>query len=181
MGGKPSVEVYFLTRHPFGIVAFQPTNKQGKSGKYTAYSDQTNITKTQGQSTALEDSLANDTNDTGGGCGWTTTFVQSRVPELTGTVRRFVQERDWEQYHTPRSLLLALLGELGELAEIFQFRSDDHDSDDNNSAVSQHDMDRVRQELADVTIYLLRLADVCRVDLSQHPASAAAALAGVPP
>lgn len=41
--------------------------------------------------------------------------------QLRDTMRQFVAERDWEQFHTPRNLLLALVGEVGELAEIYQW------------------------------------------------------------
>jgi len=74
-------------------------------------------------------------------------------------------EREWVQYHTPRNLLLALTGELGELAELFQWKGD---GDDAGVSVKEHD--KVSQELADVTIYLCRLADVCGISLANETA-----------
>ena len=68
------------------------------------------------------------------------------------------------QYHTPRNLLLALIGELGELAELFQWKGDVEDAW--FPSISEHD--KVKQELADVTIYLCRLADVCGISLSEE-------------
>lgn len=44
------------------------------------------------------------------------------IAQATNQLRHFVQERDWEQFHTPRNLLMALVGEVGELAEIFQWK-----------------------------------------------------------
>jgi dCTP diphosphatase len=79
-------------------------------------------------------------------------------------VRRFNREREWEQYHNPRSLILALIGELGELAELFQWRSDDE------AAKLTQDPEmatKVSEELADVFGYLLQFADVTGVHLGK--------------
>lgn len=84
--------------------------------------------------------------------------------------RQFAVDRDWLQYHTPRNLALALMGEIGELAEIFQFMGDDdapgscHESA-TNKALSVQQLDKIGQELADVTIYLCRLSDVCQISI----------------
>lgn len=135
---------------------------QGKAGKYTEYSQKTGITKTIGQSTVetLEhDSVVtNDEDDSA--LQWRNTFVEQSVPALTSRTRQFAIDRDWLRYHTPRNLLLALTGELGELAEIFQFKGDDEDQ-----SLSMAEQDKVGQEIADVTIYLIRLADVCGLSL----------------
>lgn len=87
-----------------------------------------------------------------------------KFDEITTILRRFAQERDWDQYHTPRNLILALVGEVGELAEIFQWR---HDA---STPVGLHgwvENDRVHvgEEMADCLLYLLRLADRCEVDI----------------
>ena len=70
-------------------------------------------------------------------------------------------DRDWLQYHTPCNLVLALTGELGELAELLQFKEDHEDQ----STLSVDEKDKIGQEIADMTIYLLRLADECGVSL----------------
>jgi dCTP diphosphatase len=44
--------------------------------------------------------------------------------EAQGRMREFVREREWEQFHTPRNLLLALVGEVGEVAELFQWKGE---------------------------------------------------------
>ncbi|GIJ75984.1 NTP pyrophosphatase, house-cleaning of non-canonical NTPs [Micromonospora phaseoli] len=83
--------------------------------------------------------------------------------ELQEQVRRFAQERDWEQFHDPKNLSMALAGEAGELLEIFQWLTPAQ------SAAIMADparADAVRHELADVLAYLLRLADVLEVDLA---------------
>jgi dCTP diphosphatase len=51
-------------------------------------------------------------------------FASVTLEELRQRLARFAAEREWEQYHTPRNLMLALTGEVGELAELFQWRGD---------------------------------------------------------
>ncbi|HEX8883076.1 MAG TPA: nucleotide pyrophosphohydrolase [Noviherbaspirillum sp.] len=81
---------------------------------------------------------------------------------LEEALLHFARERDWEQYHAPRNLLLALVGEVGELAEIFQWLTEAQAVE-----VMRHpDTARhVREEMADVMMYLVRLASVLGVDL----------------
>ena len=86
----------------------------------------------------------------------------SDLEALRDELRAFASARDWEQYHLPKNLVLALVGEVGELAELFQWRTPDESraqalGDDLRAAVSD--------ELADVLLYLVRLADVLEVDL----------------
>jgi dCTP diphosphatase len=95
-------------------------------------------------------------------------FWNSSIVSITQQTRQFAIDRDWEQYHTPRNLLLALIGELGELAELVQWHGDDDDNERPSARASEQLHDQLAQELADVTIYLMRLADVCQVDLAQE-------------
>lgn len=86
----------------------------------------------------------------------------SSIAELTSHVRAFARERNWEQFHTPKNLAMALAGEAGELLAEFQWLTPDESAsvmDDPEAAF------KVRSELADVFNYLLRLADVLGVDL----------------
>lgn len=86
------------------------------------------------------------------------------VDNLFETLQRFADERDWEQFHTPRNLILALTGEVGELAEIFQWLTDEQ------AAALRHDEARYthfKEEVADVLLYLMRLAMVMKVDVNQ--------------
>lgn len=80
--------------------------------------------------------------------------------------REFAREREWNQYHTPRNLVLALVGEVGELAEIFQWKSDEMASPGLPS-FSKDERDHLGEELSDVLLYLTRLADVCGIDLAR--------------
>ncbi len=85
------------------------------------------------------------------------------IPELTDALRKFAADREWERFHTSKNLIMALTGELGELAEIFQWLEPEECSAAMaDSATRKH----VEEELADVFGYLLRLADVLGVSLS---------------
>jgi dCTP diphosphatase len=86
----------------------------------------------------------------------------AEIAELTAAVREFSQERDWEQFHDPKSLVLALVGEVGELAELFQWVPA-ADAVDRFAAPDRRA--RAAEEMADVLVYLVRLADVLGVDL----------------
>lgn len=79
-------------------------------------------------------------------------------------MRRFTEERDWGQFHDPKSLTLALVGEVGELAELLQWVR----HEDQTAAVHVPPLQtRLAEEMSDVLLYLLRLADVVGVDLVQ--------------
>lgn len=86
------------------------------------------------------------------------------MDDLTGRVRAFAEERDWQQFHTPKNLAMALAGEVGELIAEFQWLTPEQ------SATVMADPDagsRVRAEIGDVMIYLTRLADVLGIDLTE--------------
>jgi len=77
----------------------------------------------------------------------------------------FSNERNWNKHHSPRNLLLAMVGEVGELAEIFQWKSECKDGlPDWTPAERMH----LGEELSDVLIYLIRLADKCQVNLPEE-------------
>ncbi|KAL9645859.1 hypothetical protein ABK040_003589 [Willaertia magna] len=82
--------------------------------------------------------------------------------EIRKIKEAFVKERDWEKYHTPRNLLLAMIGEVGELSEIFQWKGEVMDV---QKEFSESEKENLEDELSDVLVYLIRLADVCKVDL----------------
>jgi len=75
----------------------------------------------------------------------------------------FANERDWNQYHTPRNLLCALVGEVGELSEIFQWKGEVKTG---CPKFSLKEKVHLGEELSDVLLYLVRLADRCHVDLA---------------
>jgi len=82
--------------------------------------------------------------------------------ELRDGMRRFTEERDWSRFHDPKSLILALVGEVGELSELFQWLASDQAAE---QAQHQPLRRRVEDEMSDVLLYLVRLADVLEIDL----------------
>ncbi|MEP7022879.1 MAG: nucleotide pyrophosphohydrolase [Actinomycetota bacterium] len=96
----------------------------------------------------------------------------SDLQMLRDRMRRFTDDRDWAQFHDPKSLILALVGEVGELAELFQWLPASQAQD---LAQGDHLKQRAGEELSDVLLYLVRLADVLGIDLT---AAATAKLAG---
>ncbi|GBF90852.1 hypothetical protein Rsub_03706 [Raphidocelis subcapitata] len=94
-----------------------------------------------------------------------TRFSELSLEEVRARISSFAEERDWRQYHTPRNLLLALVGEVGEAAEIFQWRPDSELAPGLPSFEAR-EREHLGEELSDVLLYLVRLADVCGVDLA---------------
>ncbi|KAK9671388.1 hypothetical protein RND81_12G026700 [Saponaria officinalis] len=86
------------------------------------------------------------------------------LDELKAKMANFAKERDWDQFHSPRNLLLALVGEVGELSEIFQWKGEvPRGLPGWNEEEKQH----LGEELSDVLLYLVRLSDICGVDLGK--------------
>nr|WP_207195585.1 nucleotide pyrophosphohydrolase [Pseudomonas fluorescens] len=86
------------------------------------------------------------------------------VVKLAASLQRFADDRDWQQFHSPKNLILALTGEVGELCEIFQWMSD---ADSLSAATDPEIGQAVKDELADVLMYLVRLSSVLGVDLNE--------------
>eukprot|EP00980_Cylindrotheca_fusiformis_P014618 scaffold3963_cov65-Cylindrotheca_fusiformis.AAC.3 len=126
---------------------------KGKAGKYTQYSAQTGVTKDNQSMDVVEMEMTSD----GQSSSMNVQPLVQALPTVANTIHDFASARSWAQYHTPRNLVLALLGEVGELAEILQW------NDDKDETPSTKLLDQLSQELADVSIYLLRLATVCNV------------------
>jgi NTP pyrophosphatase (non-canonical NTP hydrolase) len=84
------------------------------------------------------------------------------VVKVQQQLRDFARERDWEQFHTPKNLASALAVEAAELLENFQWLTDKQALFVKDDAER---MRRIEEEIADVTLYLLRLADVLSLDL----------------
>mmetsp|Transcript_10847 Transcript_10847/g.14101 ORF Transcript_10847/g.14101 Transcript_10847/m.14101 type:complete len:324 (+) Transcript_10847:41-1012(+) len=127
---------------------------KGSPAKYHAYSAETGIAwnnqkdAQQAQTCDPEES-------------WGSTTLEA----LRSVLEEFVLEREWQELHTARNLALALAGEAGELCELFQFRPEEACSP---GLPEWSDSDKVElsQEISDVLIYLVRLADVCGIDLA---------------
>jgi NTP pyrophosphatase (non-canonical NTP hydrolase) len=90
--------------------------------------------------------------------------ADASVRDLADRVRVFAEERDWQRFHTPKNVAMALAGEVGELLAELQWLTPEE------SARVMADPEagaRVRAEIGDVMIYLVRLADVLGIDLVQ--------------
>jgi dCTP diphosphatase len=80
--------------------------------------------------------------------------------QLILDVRQFAQDRDWERYHTPKNLCMAMSVEMAELVEHFQWATAEE-----SQQLDAAKRAAVEQEMADVMLYMIRLADVLNVDL----------------
>jgi len=83
---------------------------------------------------------------------------------LQTTLRQFAAERNWQPFHTPKNLAMALMVEAAELAEIFQWMTPEQ----SQSACADHvTREQLADELADVLLYLVQLADRAGIDLKR--------------
>jgi dCTP diphosphatase len=89
--------------------------------------------------------------------------MQFDLESIQVALRKFATDRDWNRFHTPKNLSTAIMVEAAELAEIFQW-----DSGAESSNPGSIDRDRATDEIADVLIYLIRIADV--LDIELYPA-----------
>ncbi len=76
------------------------------------------------------------------------------MEELIKKLRKFADERDWEQFHSPKNLSMALAVEVGEILECFQWLTEEQ-----SRRLDPEALRRVKEEIGDVQIYLARLAD----------------------
>lgn len=83
------------------------------------------------------------------------------IERLQKKLREFADERDWEQFHSPKNLAMALSVEVAELQEHFQWLTEAQ-----SLALDDETREAVALEMADVLIYLVRMADRCNVDLA---------------
>ncbi len=90
------------------------------------------------------------------------TVADVTLDELAVRLREFAAAREWEQFHTPKNLAMALAGEVGEILAELQWLTPEEAT---RVMADPEAAARMRSELADVTIYLIRLADLLGVDL----------------
>jgi dCTP diphosphatase len=88
----------------------------------------------------------------------------NEIQHLAAEIKKFADARDWEQFHTPKNLSMAVAGEAGELVAEFQWLTAEQSMRSNMSAEKLKD---VELEIADVAIYLIRLADVLGIDVAE--------------
>ena len=87
---------------------------------------------------------------------------QNEFADLTAQIRAFADARNWEKFHTPKNLAMAIAGEAGELAAEFQWLTSEESA---LGSLTNEQLQAIKLEIADVQIYLLRLADVLNVDI----------------
>lgn len=85
---------------------------------------------------------------------------EKNIERLRELLRQFAADRDWDQFHSPKNLAMALVAEAGELAEVFQWLTE---ADSKSLTPAQRS--RAEEEMADVLLYLIRMADKLDVDL----------------
>jgi NTP pyrophosphatase (non-canonical NTP hydrolase) len=84
----------------------------------------------------------------------------TELESIRARLRRFAGERDWDQFHSPKNLSMALIAEAAELVEHFQWLTEEQ-----SAQLPPERLQEVETELADIFIYLIRMADKLGVDL----------------
>jgi len=85
---------------------------------------------------------------------------ENNLEKLRNVLREFAAERDWDQFHSPKNLSMALVAEVAELVEHFQWLTEAQSSN-----LTTEKLAEVELELADIQIYLVRLADKLKIDV----------------
>jgi dCTP diphosphatase len=84
----------------------------------------------------------------------------SEIEKIKLRLRHFAKERDWDQFHSPKNLSMALSAEVAEIVEHFQWLTEEQ-----SKSLPEEKLEEVETELADTLIYLVRLADKLDIDL----------------
>ena len=82
------------------------------------------------------------------------------LSDLKKELRKFAAEREWEKFHSPKNLVMALVAEVGELVEPFQWLTEEQ-----SRHLDERKLKRVEEEISDVFIYLVQLSDKLNIDL----------------
>lgn len=88
--------------------------------------------------------------------------MSDQLEQLRQRLARFASERDWDQFHSPKNLSMALIAEAAELVEHFQWLSEQESKN-----LPTDKQEEVAMELADILIFLIRIADKLQVDLTE--------------
>ena len=86
--------------------------------------------------------------------------MTTELQNLKLRLREFAKERDWDQFHSPKNFSMALIVECAELVEHFQWLTDEQ-----SKSLPAETLEEVRLEMADIFLYLIRLADKLDIDL----------------
>ena len=90
---------------------------------------------------------------------------ETGINDLKLKLRKFADDRNWHQFHNPKNLAMALGGEIGELLDIFQWLKEEESSQD---GISNINLAKAKEELADIFLYLIRIADKLDIDLLEE-------------
>ncbi len=87
------------------------------------------------------------------------------LPEIQDMIRKFAEARDWDQFHSPKNLSMGLAIEAAELLEVFQWLTEEQSRD---IVKDEKGLASVREEIADIFIYLARLSDKLGIDIEEE-------------
>ena len=85
------------------------------------------------------------------------------IEKINNEIRKFVEDRDWEKFHTPKNISMALSVEASELLEIFQW-----EKENSEFYKKKENLSKIKEEVADVMLYLLRFSDIAGIDLEKE-------------
>tara|TARA_Y100000385_G_scaffold286921_1_gene349983 strand:+ start:511 stop:867 length:357 start_codon:yes stop_codon:yes gene_type:complete len=88
--------------------------------------------------------------------------MENNFEKLKFLSRKFTKERDWEKFHSPKNLIMALFKEIGELGEIFQWKKEELSF---KKDLTAEEIENTKDELSDILIYLIRISDVLDIDI----------------
>lgn len=88
---------------------------------------------------------------------------ETTLADAKAKVQAFADERDWQQFHTPKNLVMAMASEVGELADIFRWQTGEQSQ---RTATSPETSQAVAGELADILMFALEFASVCKIDVA---------------
>lgn len=82
------------------------------------------------------------------------------ITSLTKKIRKFAKDRNWEKFHSPKNLSMALICEAAELTENFQWLTEKE-----SYSLPKERLENVKDEMADILIYLIRMSDILGINL----------------
>jgi NTP pyrophosphatase (non-canonical NTP hydrolase) len=89
--------------------------------------------------------------------------VMSNLNDIKKEIVEFIKERNWEQFHTPKNLAIAIGAEAGELLECFQWKTDE----DIKTMIETKEVEKMSDEIADIVIYSISLCNSMNIDLDR--------------
>ncbi|WP_374074173.1 nucleotide pyrophosphohydrolase [Bdellovibrio bacteriovorus] len=90
--------------------------------------------------------------------------MKSNIEDLTSFIKTFCEERDWDQFHSPKDLAIGVSTEANELLELFRFKSEAEVQEKMNTPEFK---EKVSDELADIFFFVLRFAQMNKIDITE--------------